>query len=185
VVTPSLIYKGKRLKRDSHKKGFSLVEALVATVVVAVAALCALSFEYLAAGQIHYANAQIHATRIAKLLLEDWKSTGGSDTYDPCSLGLGFIEVQIPINFSEGQGLGIPLNGSVYAIQVDEYSLMLKLMYIDVATDTATQVTLRQLAVIGRLGKPGDNQTMTSQERFVKGPQIYFVTYVRRDASGG
>jgi prepilin-type N-terminal cleavage/methylation domain-containing protein len=184
VVTPSLTYKGKRLKRGSHKKGFSLVEALVATVVVAVAALCALSFEYLSTGQIHYANAQIHATRIAKLLLEDWKSTGGSDTYDPCELGLGFIGVQA-INFTEGQGLGDTLNGSVYAIQVDEYSLMLKLMYKDVEKDEATQVTLRQLAVIGRLGKPGDNQIMTSQDRFVKGPQIYFVTYVRRDASGG
>ncbi len=184
-MTLSLTSKGKRLKQDSYKKGFSLVEALVATVVVAVAALCALSFEYLAIGQIHYANAQIHATRMAKLLLEDWKSTGGSDTYDPCSLGLGFIELQVPINFTEGEGLGITLNGSVYSIQVDNYSLMLKLMYIDVDQDAATQVTLRQLAVVGRVGKSGGGQTMISEDRFVKGPQIYFVTYVRRDASGG
>ena len=76
----------------------TLIEVLVATVVVSVAATGVLSFGYHGAMQRRMARAHAGAVRIGHLLLEDWKANGGSvfyaravaSTHNPLELNMGF-----------------------------------------------------------------------------------------------
>lgn len=68
-------------KHRKRSRGVTLVELIVAAAVMCVAALGALSYEYLAAGHARVAKAQSAAVQIAYFLLQDWKSNGGSIHY--------------------------------------------------------------------------------------------------------
>lgn len=78
----------KRNRKICH--GFSLMEAVVAMAIIAVAAAGALSCEFFVAKHVRQAKADMIAARTAQLLLEDWKANKGSEDYDPNSLGLNF-----------------------------------------------------------------------------------------------
>ena len=147
------------VKQARFAAAVTLVEVMVATAVMAVVTIGALSFEYHAAGQAKIAHAQISATRTARLLLEDWMSTGGSSEYDPVALGLGF---------SSG--------GDTYAVAVDEVPMLVTLARSDVAHDSAAEITLRQLAVTVGFGTASKLETIRP---------VVLTTYVRADASGG
>lgn len=90
---------GRKLAR-----AVTLIEVIVALAVVVIASLGALGYQYYAAAQGRIAHAQTTSTRIAQLLLEDWKSTGGSEDYDPTALGLGFSSEVIHL----GTGIALP-----------------------------------------------------------------------------
>jgi Tfp pilus assembly protein PilV len=76
----------------------TLIEVLVATLVVSVAATGVLSYGYHGARQRRMARAHAGAVRIGHLLLEDWKANGGSvfyaravsGTHNPLELNMGF-----------------------------------------------------------------------------------------------
>ena len=63
--------------RKRHKRGVTLIEALAAMVILAIAALGTLSYQYHSAKHSHITKLEMTATRTAQLLLEDWKSSGG------------------------------------------------------------------------------------------------------------
>lgn len=86
-------------KRRKSIRGVSLVEVLITTVVVSMATVGVLSYEYHAARQARMAYARSAAVRIADLLLQDWKANAGSAFYasgslatvpNPEDLGMGF-----------------------------------------------------------------------------------------------
>lgn len=161
----------------------SLAEVLAAMSILAIASLGALGYQYHAAKQARAANAQVTATKTAQLLLEDWKSTGGSEDYDPTTLGLGFQAIVIPGYFSQGQGqgLGAPLHGEAYVITVDNVPMQVALKWLDVETDATAQMTLRQLSVMVKFEEPeGVSGSLAAYN-----PAIILTTYVRIDASGG
>ena len=164
-----------------------MIEALIAMALLAIIALGAMSYQYFAALHARIARAQIAATRIAQLLLEDWKSTGGSREYDPFELKLGFSsKLPVPSHWSEGQGggLGAPLHDGVYAITVDDLPMMAMLKWQDVAYDQDGKATLRQLAVIVNFGTPSSLQAdATGWPGNI--PPVIMTTYVRIDESGG
>jgi len=163
------------VKSGKHTAGNTLIEIMVAVVIVAIAALGGLSYQYFAAGHARIARCQMTATRIAQLLMEDWKSTGGSDEYDPTTLQLGFSTLFIPSYFSEGIGVGdgVPLRNQAYRITVDDEPMVVVLRWEDVAHDDVAQVTIRQLSVF-----------LQWSEKSEIAP-IVLSTYVRLDASGG
>ena len=76
----------------------TLIEVLVATLVISVAAMGVLSYGYHGARQRRMARAHAGAVRIGHLLLEDWKANGGSEfyaravsgTHNPLELNMGF-----------------------------------------------------------------------------------------------
>ncbi len=76
----------------------TLMEVLVATMIISVAAIGVLSYSYHGAMQRRMAAAHIAATQVAHLLLEDWKANGGSVFYargihgipSPLALDMGF-----------------------------------------------------------------------------------------------
>jgi hypothetical protein len=123
------------------------------------------------------------------LLLEDWKSTGGSDEYDLTSLGLGFSSrLFIPSQWSQGRGggLGNPLRNSAYAITVDGLPMLVTLRWEDVAEDTIAAIKLRQLAVIVAFGVIDDHGNLTYPESYLEHiSSLILTTYVRLDASSG
>ena len=181
------------VKRLKFAAAVTLVEVLVAMAVLAIAALGALGYEYHAALQARIAHAQTTATRTAQLLLEDWKSTGGSEDYDPIALGLGFSSNVIYL----AQGIVLP-NG-VYNITVDDVPMLIVLKWADVAYDSEAEVTLRQLTVTAVWRRNTEKKvnwgTITSEqvanEHANSGygdalrPLAALTTYVRLDASGG
>jgi Tfp pilus assembly protein PilV len=75
---------------DVNKRGMTLVEVMVAVAFVIVAALGTLCYEYLCVDHVRIARAELIATRLGQLLIEDWKSTGGASDYNPEDLNMGF-----------------------------------------------------------------------------------------------
>ncbi|HSV99450.1 MAG TPA: prepilin-type N-terminal cleavage/methylation domain-containing protein [Sedimentisphaerales bacterium] len=177
----SMEYHATRIAR-----GFTLIEQVVAAAILTIAALGALHYEYFAAGQARIARVQTDAARAAQLLIEDWKSTGGSDEYDPASLGLGFANAgQAPGDFATADGMGSALNGSIYSITLCDMPVLILLAYRDVDQDTVANIVLRQLAVIVRYGQSRSGGITVPEPRFADLPAMTFVTYVRRDATDG
>ena len=80
----------------------TLIEVVVATVIISIAATGVLSYGYHGARQRQIARAHAAATRVGYLLLEDWKANGGSifyaraieDTPNPLDLNMGFKYVK-------------------------------------------------------------------------------------------
>ena len=68
-------------KRTKFVRGMTLLEVLVATIVISVSAAGILSYEYHAAGQAKIASVYADAVRIGNFLLDDWKANGGSTQY--------------------------------------------------------------------------------------------------------
>ena len=169
--------------RRDPASGLTLVEVMVATVILVVAALGALRCQYYAAGHGRIARAQIAAARTAQLLIEDWKSTGGSTEYDPSNLQLGFSEpLAIPDDFSTPDGLGTALNEAVHSFTLDGTPMLAMLKYLDVNEDGQATAVLRQLAVVVRFAEAvGEG----SDDRLADMSPVTLVTYVRLDGSDG
>ena len=166
--------------------GVTLIESMAAMVLLSVIVTGAMGYQYYAALHTKIARAQMVATRTAQLLLEDWKSTGGSNEYDPHKLNLGFSEpLLVPAHWSEGigVGLGTPLHNSVYAITVDGLPMLVMLNWIDVEEDTEAEIKLRQISVTVRFGAPSGEDDVES--RLANLAPVILTTYVRSDASGG
>ena len=153
------------VRRARFATAMTLVEVMLAMVILAIATVGALSFEYHTAGHTKIARAQISGTRTARLLLEDWMSTGGSSDYDPTALGLGF---------SGGSG--------AYAVTVDEVPMLVTLAWRDVDYDATAGVSLRRLDVTVRFGTASPAETA---DRWEKIRPVVLTTYVRTDAAGG
>jgi len=170
------------IKQRKFASAVSLVEVIAATAVFTIVSTGAVSYQYHAAKNAKIAQAQITATCTAQLLLEDWMSTGGSQNYDPAKLGLGFSSASaIPADFSQEEGLGSPLNQSVYAIAIDELPMLVMLTKKDVAQDP-TGAILRQLGVIVEFGSLSKDTTVGWLGDI---PPVVLSSYVRADASGG
>lgn len=169
-------------RRCRREAGLSLVEVMVASAILVVAALGALRCQYYAAGHGDVARAEMAAARLAQVFLVDWKSTGGSTDYNPMDLNLGLSgPIAVPQDFASPSGLGVALNNAVYAITLNDTPLQMMLKYADVDQDGQVATTLRQLAVVVRFtGSSGDTNA-----RLVGMPSITLVTYVRVDASNG
>jgi len=175
------------IRKNKFVPAVTLVEVMAAMVVLVISSIGALSYQYYAARDAQIARSQIIATRVTQLLLEDWKSTGGSSEYNPKALGLGFSSpLPIPSHFSQdaGRSLGSPLRDAVYDIVVDDVPMMAMLTWSDVAQDDISQVILRQLNVTVMFGS---SQQDTTERK--SGPEnlspIILTTYVRVDGAGG
>jgi hypothetical protein len=165
----------------------TLIEVMMAAIILVVAAMGTLRCQYYAATHARIARAQTVAARIAQLLLEDWKSTGGSTEYDPTGLGLGFSEpLAAPSGFTTADGLGSALHGGVYSIKADDVPLLVMLKHLDVIQDGHAEATLRQLSAVIRFGtSDGSGGPDDPDDRLAGLPPMTLVTYVRIDASNG
>jgi prepilin-type N-terminal cleavage/methylation domain-containing protein len=155
------------VKRPKFAPAVTLIEIMVAMVILAVAALGALAYQYHAAAHARIAKTEITATRTAQLLLEDWKSTGGSPNYDPTALNLGFSTIE-----EEPQ--------ADYFITIDNLPMYIVLSHDNVDYDPIAEVTLREISVTVRWHRDYSSGAIEADD-----PALTLTTYVRIDASGG
>ena len=134
--------------------------AATITVIVALGTLC---YQYQGVRHSRISQAQVTATRIGQLLLEDWKSTGGDQYYDPNYLNLGFAT---------------PPTGyyGTCMITLDNQTFFMQLDYSDIDHDDVASVTLRQISVTVKWRKDFTQGAIDSDD-----PTITLTTYVRRD----
>jgi len=70
-------------KRLKSAAGFTLVEVMVATLILLVVVLGTSGYRYYAALDARKADMRSNAARIALLLCENWRGVQGAATYDP------------------------------------------------------------------------------------------------------
>jgi prepilin-type N-terminal cleavage/methylation domain-containing protein len=150
-------------KAAHSNKGVTLIEALIAAVIVSILALGGLVYQYLGATHFRVAHAELTATRVGQLLIEDWKGSGAPDidNYDATTLGVGFEK---------------PIDGdnSYYAITVDGLKMHLWLTYEDIDVDDFAGVTLRQISVKIQWRKDFRSADVETDD-----PSIVLTTYAR------
>ena len=144
--------------------GMTLVEVMIAVAVIIVAALGTMCYEYLCIDHVRIARAELIATRIGQLLIEDWKSTGGAADYNPEDLHMGF---DLPDNLMtncvtvvDGLPLHISMTNSPVPGGVDDFA----------------GIKLSELSVVVSWKKNFGNGAIEDDD-----PKVALVTYVRQD----
>ena len=149
--------------RRATRKGTTLIEVMLAVAIIVIASLGTLCYEYLCVHHIRFARAQLAATRIGQLLLEDWKSTGGSSDYNPEDLSMGF-------GASPGDMWGD------YITVIDGLPYFIALSQNNVDTDVFAGVTLRRIDVSVRWRRDLSYGSPNNDD-----PAVNLTTYVRQD----
>jgi prepilin-type N-terminal cleavage/methylation domain-containing protein len=154
-------------RKNSRLHGFTLVEVMLSMAIVIIVALGTLSFQYNGVKPSRASEAQIAATRLGQLILEDWKSTGGDSDYDPNALGLGFTLVTTA-NYR------ITLDYQTFYLQ---FAQTLAPVTSGSNPDPVAGVTLQQLSVTVSWRKDYAAGTVSGSD-----PTLTFTTFVRRDS---
>jgi len=163
--------------KTGRRRALTLTEVVVAMAILVIAALGGLASQYYAARHSRIARVQIVGTRTAQLLLEDWKSTGGSeDDYDPVALGLGFSTLT-PFSSVAGD----TTDTALYSITVDNVPMQISLQWIDRPgnddyDDPETGAKLRELSVTVRFA--GASEQADESENI---SPVVLTTYVKVD----
>ncbi len=136
---------------------------MLAVSVIVIAALGTLGYEYLCVNHVRFARAQLTATRVGQLLIEDWKSAGGSADYNPENLHMGFV---LPPELPAGN----------FVTTIDGLPLHITMSHSDVATDPVAGVTLRRIDVVVQWRRGFGNGAVAADD-----PGVNLTTYVRQD----
>jgi hypothetical protein len=145
-------------------RGMTLVEVMVAVAFVIVAALGTMCYEYLCVDHVRIARAEMIATRIGQLLIEDWKSTGGASDYNPESLNMGFDLPDGLMTNCLTVVDGLPLHISMTHSDVDG------------GVDTFSGTNLSEISVVVSWKKNFGEGAVEDDD-----PRVALVTYVRQD----
>ena len=87
-------------KRRHKKSGLTLIEVMLAAVVLMVALIGAMAYRYYAALDARKADIQMTGSRNAMMLLQSWRGNGGrpvgtgADEFDPTSLSSTGLTIQ-------------------------------------------------------------------------------------------
>jgi hypothetical protein len=146
------------------RRGMTLVEVMVAVAFVIVAALGTMCYEYLCVDHVRIARAELIATRLGQLLIEDWKSTGGASDYNPEDLNMGFDLPDGLMTNCLTVVDGLPLHISMTHSDVDG------------GVDTFSGTKLSELNVVVSWKKNFGNGAIEDDD-----PRVSLATYVRQD----
>jgi hypothetical protein len=136
---------------------------MVSVAIIVIVALGTLCYQYHSVKHSRISRAQVTATRVGQLLLEDWKSTGGDLDYDPASLGLGFTTPS-------------PEEPGDYIITLDNQTFFIQLVQNLVAYDPVAGVRLLEINVLVKWRKDYARGAVSAGD-----PEVSLTTYVRRD----
>jgi len=155
-------------RKKSRRDGFTIVEVMMSVTIITIVALGTLSFQYYSVKDSRTSEAQVTATRLGQLLLEDWKSTFGDAGYDATSLGMGFVAP-------------IPPETGDYKITLDNQTFYLQKTQqeVDIPNnpDLVAGITLQELSVTVSWRRDYGNGAVSSSD-----PTLTFTTFVRRDS---
>lgn len=126
-------------KYNRRKMGMTLIEIMIATVVVLVVVTGIMAYRYYSAIDAKKAEVRAVAGRLSLLLLEAWKGAGGDTAYDPemifeseFPISMTVYGPDVPTDFS---GTPFSLLGSYEIIMNDVYYYT-TLAYLD---ETSTE----------------------------------------------
>jgi prepilin-type N-terminal cleavage/methylation domain-containing protein len=142
--------------------GVTLLELVVAILILSIVSVGALSYQYFATQTSRKADAQITATRTARFILDNWKKDGGDTNFKPETLNMGFTK---------------NVNG-LYLITVNALPMTVELTWQDVGYDVAAAVTLRQIQVSVKWRSDYQVGNIRNTD-----PVYTMTTYVRKDES--
>jgi prepilin-type N-terminal cleavage/methylation domain-containing protein len=145
------------------RNGFTLAEVSLAVAIIVIAALGALCYEYLSIDHVRIARAELAATRVGQLLIEDWKSTGGNPDYTPEDLNMGFA---LPPNAEAGQ----------FMTTIDGLHLFITMDSDNKESDDFAGTVLREIDVTVKWRHDFSNGIPTDRD-----PAVVLSTYVRPD----
>ncbi len=146
--------------------GITLIEVVLATMMIAIAAVGTLSYEYHGVRQMQIARAHSAAVRIGYFLLEDWKANGGSSLYAANAFG-----VASPDNLDMGFSY---IGGKTYKVTVDNIPMRVKL------SRPLINSTLIPLTATVRW-----RRDFTDGALLPDGPSIVLNAHARVDQAGG
>jgi hypothetical protein len=135
----------------------------LAIAVIVIAALGALCYEYLCIDHVRIARAELAATRVGQLLIEDWKSTGGNPDYTPEDLNMGFA---LPPDADTGQ----------FMTTIDGLRLFITMDSDNKESDDFAGTILREIDVTVKWNHDFSNGIPTDRD-----PAVVLSTYVRPD----
>jgi len=94
--------------KKQDKKGFTLVEAMVAVAIITIGVLGSFGYKYHTTILSLKAAAQLKAAETAEMLCESWRGTKGSSTYDPTLYVSSSIISEIEIDDTDFSHLALP-----------------------------------------------------------------------------
>lgn len=137
----------------------------MAITILSIVSIGCLGYQYFSTRMATRANAELTATRTARLVLDNWKKTGGDENFEPTSLNVGF----------EKSGHG---NKTHYLITINQIPMTLDMQWQDVEYDAVAAVTLRQIQVTVQWRSDYQEGDVTNDD-----PIYVMTTYVRIDES--
>jgi type II secretory pathway pseudopilin PulG len=161
----------KILHHSDHSKptraaaGFTLLELVITMMILIVLSVGALGYQYFAAQMAQRAKAEITVTRTARLILDNWKKTGGDENFDLPSIDPGFTVIS---------------GTDKYQITVDELPMTVAIDWQNIEYDSVAIVTLRQIQATIQWRLDHKSGQIRQND-----PSYVMTTYVRRDESGG
>jgi hypothetical protein len=151
-------------RRINNRRAMTLLEVMMAVSFVIIAALGTMCYEYLTIDHVKIARAELTATRIGQLLIEDWKSTGGDLDYNPEDLNMGFDLPDGLMTNCVTVVDGLPLHISMTESPVEG------------GVDTFSGTKLSELSVVVSWKKNFGSGAVEDDD-----PRVDLVTYVRQD----
>ena len=152
----------RRQRRDA---AFTMIELIVASLILGVASVGALGYQYYARQMSLRAKAEITAARTARLVLDNWKKTGGDAAFDLVSLKIGFSKL---------------LDSPDYRITIDGLPMTVRLDWQNIQQDADAMVTLRQIKTTVRWRRDRTDGELRNID-----PIYTLSTYVRKEEAGG
>ncbi|MDO8303908.1 MAG: hypothetical protein Q7T18_11765 [Sedimentisphaerales bacterium] len=145
-------------KKVEYRRGFSLLDVIIASVVLLIAILGTASYRYNSALDGRKAAMQTSAARAALLLCESWRGLKGDATCNPTAWNLSGITI------SAGSGPAVPSGFTAlnsYAITTNNYNYTATLSWQNISTGLrALNITLAWPT--SGTGTPNNSYTLTS-----------------------
>ncbi len=82
------------VKRRKSESAFTLIEIMIATVIVIIAIMGTSAFRYNTILFAKQTDVEMTAARIALLLCEGWRGDEGSQTYDPTAYSTSDLDIK-------------------------------------------------------------------------------------------
>jgi prepilin-type N-terminal cleavage/methylation domain-containing protein len=146
---------------QSRNRGVTLVELAITILILSIVSVGCLGYQYFSTRMATRANAELTVTRTARLVMDNWKRTGGDENFSPVSLNVGF-----------------QTSGNSYLITTNQLPMTVSLQWQDVEYDAVAAVTLRQIQVTMRWRSDYQAGNIRNND-----PSYVMTTYVRIDES--
>ncbi len=114
------------------RRGFSITEAIVAMLVVAIAVIGTISLRYQSSKDARRAEVAMPASRLALMMVETWRGVAGSETFDPVTSLSSEISIEAAVGPTEPNGFTLL---GTYKAQLNNVEYYTALSYKDINAD--------------------------------------------------